>query len=79
MSNVIRCAIILDILLTCFAPVFALASYPLGKDYNIMSYGAIGDGHKDDAAAIQKLSSPFVAPQLGTQNLVRRIIIEMNL
>ncbi|TCC99077.1 glycoside hydrolase family 28 protein [Pedobacter psychroterrae] len=37
-------------------PLFALVlpSEGFGKDYNIITYGAVGDGRKDDAAAIQK-------------------------
>jgi polygalacturonase len=41
-----RFILVLNILLMCYTAGF-------GKDYNILAYGAVGDGHHDDAVAIQ--------------------------
>lgn len=51
-----RSVFILNVLLMFLAPVFASGANVMEafKDYNIVTYGAVGDGRKDDAAAIQK-------------------------
>lgn len=56
MNDVKRCVLILSLIFACLLPVFASAPHlaGVGKDYSIVAYGAVGDGHKDDAAAIQK-------------------------
>lgn len=46
---------VFHILLMCFAPGIAAADpASFRKDYSITAYGAVGDGHTDDAGAIQK-------------------------
>lgn len=56
MKDAKRYLVIFNLIFSCLLPIFALASQSAGlsKDYNIMAYGAVGDGRKDDAGAIQK-------------------------
>ena len=49
--------LVLNLFVACFLPLMVQATDPdpgISKVYNILAYGAIGDGHTDDALAIQK-------------------------
>jgi len=56
MNELKKYTLVLNILLICFVPLVSMAINPnsIVKEYNIITYGAVGDGQTDDASAIQK-------------------------